>query len=97
MELNRKKAAAANTAQAEPEEETITPQDLDYSLLWDEFDLNNGARTHNERPNQVARNEEGEPIWHTMPAGLEALSYAPHFCASSKSKNDPDVEPTLLP
>ena len=59
--------------------------------MWDSFELNNGAKTDNERPNQVARNEEGEPLWHTMSAGLEALSCAPHSHASSKSKNDPDT------
>ena len=89
--MEQQSRAQANNAEAEEVDEFMAPQDLDYSLSWDEFDLNDGAKAPNERPNQVHRNEEGEPIWHTMPAGLEALSCAPHSCASSKSKNDPDI------
>jgi len=69
----------------------MIPDELDHSLLWDDFDLNNGAHSEDQGPNQVARDEEGEPIWHTMPAALEALSHAPHSHAASKSKNDPDT------
>ena len=69
----------------------MIPDELDHSLLWDDFDLNNGAHSEDQGPNQVARDEEGEPIWHTMPAALEALSYAPHSYAAAKSKNDPDT------
>ena len=69
----------------------MIPDELDCSLLWDEFDLNSGAHSEDQGPNQVARDKEGEPIWHAMPAALEALSCAPHSHAASKSKNDPDA------
>ena len=87
--MQAKKIAGAATASLA--DEYMIPGDLDYTLLWDEFDLNNGGYSENQGPNQVAQDEEGEPIWHTMPAGLEALSYAPHSYSAAKSKNDPDT------
>ena len=81
----------ATTASTEEVQEWMKPEDLDYSLQWDEFDLNSGAHSEDQGHNQVARDEEGEPIWHTMPAALEALSCAPHSYAAAKSKNDPDT------
>ena len=39
----------------------------------------------------MARDSEGDSVWPTMPASLEALSYAPHSFAAAKAKNDPDT------
>ena len=82
---------SAAMASEEHEEEFIKPEDLDYSLLWDYFDLDTTEPYTDLGHYQIALDHDKEPLWHTMPAGLEALSYAPHSYASSKSKNDPDT------
>ena len=64
---------------------------MDYGMPWCDIDLNSNSPSPNEGPNQVVRDSEGEPVWPTMPASLEAISYAPHVYAAAKAKNDPDT------
>ena len=82
-------ALTAQAPDADDSDGWIVPQDLDCSLPWADVDLNTNASHHLDDP--TARDEEGEPLWHTMPAGLESLSYAPHAFGASKAKNDPDT------